>query len=431
MKISVIGTGYVGLVTGVSLAEIGHEVICVDTNVEKIEMLKKYKSPIYEPGIEKLIKSNFEAGRLYFELNSELNYDDCEIIYLAVGTPQAEDGTADLTYINQVIDDIRNRCRQDKIIVTKSTVPVGTNLQIKESLNKNNDVYFDVVSNPEFLREGSAVKDVFNPERIVLGSDSKEAIQKIVEVNHKFNAPAIQTNFESTEIIKYASNAFLATKISYANMISNLCEAAGADIHSVTKGMGLDHRIGDKFLQAGIGYGGSCFPKDTSALTKISDKYHVDSSIVKSAMKINEQQQIKLISYLDEIYTDVKDKKISLLGLAFKPETDDIRDAAAIKIIKKLLERQAKVHVFDPEAMNNIKQVFGEKIVYEETATSTLQGSEAALVITEWDAIKNIELAEFKSEMKRPLILDGRGIFLDAEEDSEIEYRTIGRKGAI
>lgn len=431
MKISVIGTGYVGLVTGVSLAEIGHEVICVDTNIEKIEMLKRFKSPIYEPGIEDLIKSNFEAGRLSFELNTAVNYDECEVIYLAVGTPQAEDGTADLTYINQVIKDIKASSHEDKIIVTKSTVPVGTNAQIKQKLNEGSNVHFDVVSNPEFLREGSAVKDVFNPERIVLGSDNEVAIKVVADINEKFAAPVIQTNFESAEIIKYASNAFLATKISYANMISNLCEAAGGDIYAVTYGMGLDHRIGDKFLQAGIGYGGSCFPKDTSALTKIADKYQVDSSIVKSAMKINEQQQTKLVTYLDQVYPNVKGKKISLLGLAFKPETDDIRDAASIKVIKELLERDAEVHVFDPEAMGNIKNIFGEKITYDETVDVLLQDSDAALVITEWEVIKKIDLSEFKSKMKRPLILDGRGIFLDADEDSDIEYQTIGRKGAI
>ncbi|GKQ43365.1 UDP-glucose 6-dehydrogenase [Companilactobacillus sp. RD055328] len=429
MEISVIGTGYVGLVTGVSLAQIGHTVTCVDNNEEKITKLKQFKSPIYEPGIEELIEENVEQNRLTFKLGQEVDYSQFDAIYLAVGTPQSEDGTADLTFINQVVIDIKNKCHQDMVIVTKSTVPVGTNASIEQKLNEDSDYKFTVVSNPEFLREGSAIEDVFHPERIILGSDDEAALDMVEEINEPFHAPVVRSNFESAEIIKYASNAFLATKISYINMIADLCEAVGADVQTVSRGMGLDSRIGNKFLKAGIGYGGSCFPKDTSALTKIAEQHDVDSSIIKSAIKVNQDEQVKLVSYLDDIYPALAGKKISLLGLAFKPETDDIRDAASIRIINELLDRKAKIHVYDPEATNNIRNIFGGKLTYSENISDCLQDSEAALVITEWKEIKGIQLQTFKDKMRRALILDGRGALLNATDDPEIEYQTIGRRG--
>ncbi|WP_212935756.1 UDP-glucose dehydrogenase family protein [Bacillus hominis] len=430
MKIAVVGTGYVGLVTGVALSHIGHDVTCVDIDEKKVERMRKGISPIYEPGLEELMLQNIEANRLFFTTSHQDGFQNAQVIYIAVGTPEREDGSADLSYIEQVAKDIAKNVQHDIIVVTKSTVPVGTNHYIKqiilENLNKN--IKVEVVSNPEFLREGSSVYDTFNGDRIVVGSDSVEAANVIEEINKSFGIPVYKTDIRSAEMIKYASNAFLATKISFINEIANICEKAGANIEDVAHGMGLDQRIGSMFLKAGIGYGGSCFPKDTKALTKIASNVDLDFTLLKAVVEVNNKQQHKLVKAAQSKLGSLRDKKVAVLGLAFKPNTDDMREAASIVIIKELLGEGADVTAYDPVAIENAKKLLPGTVEFTKELQEALLDKDLVFIVTEWQEVKELDLSLFAKLMRNPIVFDGRNCF-DLKEVSkhEIDYYSIGR----
>lgn len=435
MKIAVLGTGYVGLSTGVCLAEIGHHVTCVDVNAEKIKQLNQGISPIYEPGLESLLVSNMGEGRLVFTTSHQKGFERAEVIIIAVGTPQTDDGAADLVYLEQAAKDIAQHLKHDGIVVIKSTVPVGTNEYIKTRIEEGleSGVKVEVVSNPEFLRQGSAVQDTLRADRIVIGADNKYAAEKIKEMYRPLKAPVLQTSIRSAELIKYASNAFLATKISFINEMANLCEAVGANVEDVAEGMGSDKRIGNAFLQAGIGYGGSCFPKDTAALVHTARKNGVPFSIVKETIEINQEQQKLLVSKALKRFGDIKGRKFAMLGLAFKPETDDMREAPSIKIARELVEHGAFVTAYDPVAINNARKVIGNEIEYASSAFEAIADADALMIVTEWNEFKNIDLRKALNEMKQPIIFDGRNCFKEEQlkDIKNIEYYPVGKPSFI
>lgn len=430
MKIAVVGTGYVGLVTGVALSHIGHDVTCVDIDEKKVERMRKGISPIYEPGLEELMLQNIEANRLFFTTSHQEGFNNAEVVYIAVGTPEREDGSANLSYIEQVSKDIAKNAQRDIIVVTKSTVPVGTNHYIKQIISENltENIKIEVVSNPEFLREGSSVYDTFNGDRIVVGSDSVEAANVIEEINKPFGIPVYKTDIRSAEMIKYASNAFLATKISFINEIANICEKTGANIEDVARGMGLDQRIGSMFLKAGIGYGGSCFPKDTKALTKIASNVDLDFTLLKAVVEVNNKQQHKLVKAAQSKLGTLRDKKVAVLGLAFKPNTDDMREAASVVIIKELLGEGAQVTAYDPVAVENAKKLLPGTVKFTTDLHEALVDKDLVFIVTEWQEVKEVELSMFAKLMNTPIIFDGRNCF-DVKEVSkyEIDYYSIGR----
>ncbi|MFD0767737.1 UDP-glucose dehydrogenase family protein [Bacillus sp. CGMCC 1.60114] len=432
MKILVVGTGYVGLVTGVSLSEIGHSVTCLDINEEKVNRLRQGISPIYEPGIEDLIKKNLSSGTLSFEVADENVYREADIIYIAVGTPELEDGSANLTYIYQVCEDIANSITKDVTVVVKSTVPVGTNHKVKayiEECLQGKDLNIEIVSNPEFLREGSAIYDVFHGDRIVIGADNKEAGDLIEEINKPFGLSIYRTTICSAEMIKYASNAFLATKISFINEISNICEKVNADVEEVALGMGLDSRVGNQFLRAGIGYGGSCFPKDTKALKKIADNVEYDFSLLSAVIKFNNRQQRKLLEQAVVDFGSLNQKNIGVLGLSFKPNTDDIRESASLVIVPELIKMGANVKVYDPVAMENAKRELPNEVMYCENAIETIEDTDLVFILTEWDEIKELPLATFIEKMSTANVYDGRNCYsLEEVEGMKVNYCSIGRK---
>ncbi|MDR7073182.1 UDP-glucose dehydrogenase family protein [Fictibacillus barbaricus] len=430
MNISVVGTGYVGLVTGVCLAEVGHIVTCIDIDEEKVSKMRLGISPIYEPGLEDLMIKNINDKRLHFTTNHQQGFGSSDIIYIAVGTPQKADGSADLRFIEQVAKDIAQNIKRNAIVVTKSTVPVGTNAYIKEIIQKylKNDVSVDIVSNPEFLREGSAIKDTFEGDRIVIGAENDSAVEALVKVYEPFGIEIFKTDIHSAEMIKYASNAFLATKISFINEISNICEKVGANIEDVAKGMGQDKRIGSQFLNAGIGYGGSCFPKDTHALVQIAGNYEHEFDLLKSVITVNNKQQQLLVDKAVNRLKDMKGKKIALLGLAFKPNTDDMREAPSIVVSDHLIKLGAKVLAYDPIAMSNAKKELHSEVNYADSVENALKDADAAFILTEWDEIKNIDLSLFEKLMKQPIVFDGRNCFaLESVKNYSIEYHSIGR----
>lgn len=435
MRIAVIGTGYVGLSTGVCLAEIGHHVTCIDTSEEKIKVLRGGKSPIYEPGMEELITKNMDANRLQFTTSHQEGLEKSEVIIVAVGTPQQNSGEADLTYLFQAIHDAAPYLKEDAIIVIKSTVPVGTNEKVKKWLEGTGQkkIAPSVVSNPEFLRQGSAVSDTLHPDRIVIGCENKEAAVVIEKMYAPLKARVVTTNARSAEMIKYAANAFLATKISFINNIGNLCEAVGANVEDVSKGMGLDQRIGAAFLQSGIGYGGSCFPKDVSALLAIANEYHVPFSMIEETMMINNRQKQLLVNKALSRFGHLKHKKIAVLGFAFKPETDDMREAPSITIIHSLLKEGATVMGYDPVATRNAKMIFGEQIIYAASVEEAIKEADAVFIITEWKEIKQLVLSEVISHMKEPIVFDGRNCFSEeaVRDCEEIEYYPIGKPAII
>ncbi len=435
MRIAVIGTGYVGLSTGVCLAEIGHQVTCIDTSEEKINLLRGGISPIYEPGMEELITKNMDAKRLQFTTSHQEGLEKAEAIIVAVGTPQQNSGEADLTYLFQAIQDAAPYLKEDAIIVIKSTVPVGTNEKVKEWLEgvSQKKISPYVVSNPEFLRQGSAVSDTLYPDRIVVGCENKEAAAVIEKMYAPLNAPIVTTDARSAEMIKYASNAFLATKISFINNIGNLCEAVGANVEAVSKGMGLDQRIGSAFLQSGIGYGGSCFPKDVSALLAIAKENHVPFTMIEETMMINNRQKQLLVNKALNRFGNLKHKKIAVLGFAFKPETDDMREAPSIAIIHSLLKEGASVIGYDPVATRNAKTIFGEQITYAASVEEALKEADAVFIVTEWKEIKQLVLSEVISHMKEPIVFDGRNSFSEEAvlDCKEIEYYPIGKPAII
>ena len=429
MKVAVVGTGYVGLVTGVTLSEIGHHVTCIDIDDVKVEKMKRGTSPIYEPGLSELMKKNIGAGRLSFTTSYEEGFNDARVIYIAVGTPENKDGSANLQYVEQVATTIALTAKQDTIVVTKSTVPVGTNDRLQRIIDhtKLYHISIEVVSNPEFLREGSAIFDSFNGDRIVIGASSEKAAAVLEEVNRPFNIPIYKTDIRSAEMIKYASNAFLATKISFINEIANICERVGADVEKVAVGMGLDKRIGPAFLKAGIGYGGSCFPKDTKALIQIAGNVEYDFELLKGVVKVNKEQQRKVLNLLYERLPQVREKKIAVLGLAFKPNTDDMREAPSIPIINELIKAGAQIFAYDPIAVENAKKVLSSKVHFAENVESAVEKADAVLILTEWNEIINVDFSIFNS-MKDPIVIDGRNCFnLNEISKYAVEYLSIGR----
>ncbi len=429
-KIAIVGTGYVGLVTGVCLAEIGHQVICIDNDVKKIATLLAKKSPIYEPGLGEYIERNMSENRLTFTTNHCEAFNDAEVIYLAVGTPQNRDGSANLDYIFQAAREIGEHVSGEIIVVVKSTVPVGTNDKIKQCIKGNalKPIKVEVVSNPEFLREGHAIYDTFHGDRIVIGTSSERAAAVIASINEPFNIPILHTDVRSAEMIKYASNAFLATKISFINEISTICEKVGANIEDVAYGMGQDSRIGSQFLKAGIGYGGSCFPKDTKALVQIAGNVEHTFDLLESVIRINNKQQLILVKKAMLRFGSLKGKRVALLGLAFKPNTDDIREAASIVLVERLLEEGARVTVYDPVAMDNARKVLKDQVGYANSINEALYHADMAFIVTEWDEIKEFPLEDYEKRMNLPIVFDGRNCYrLEEVEQYAMEYHSIGR----
>ncbi|PLR77393.1 UDP-glucose 6-dehydrogenase [Bacillus sp. V3-13] len=430
MNITIAGVGYVGLVTGVCLAELGHQVTCIDIQEEKITMLQAGRSPIYEPGLESLLEQNLGSGRLQFTTDPQWAYEKADIVFIAVGTPEQADGTANLEYIHVAAATIAQYITNDVIVCTKSTVPVGTNEQIKQIIQSIKPPYLqvEVVSNPEFLREGSAVLDFFHGDRIVIGTDSPEAAAVLEQIYLPLKTPIIKTDVKSAEMIKYASNAFLATKISFINEIAAICEKVGANIEEVAYGIGKDQRIGHNFLQAGIGYGGSCFPKDTKALVQIAGNVQHPFELLKSVIAVNNRQMSLPVARAKEILGSLKGKKVALLGLAFKPDTDDVREAASLTIVQELLEEGAIVTAFDPIAIPNAQKVLGNSIGYTTDIREALADAEAAIIATEWEQIKHAPLEIYEMYMNEPIVIDGRNCYSLTEiEKHPITYISIGR----
>jgi len=430
MKIAVIGAGYVGLTSGTCFAELGNDVICVDIDKEKIDMLNNGKIPIYEPGLKELIDRNRKENRLRFTTDIKEAIKDSEIIFICVGTPPKNNGEADLSYVEAVAKEIAEHMESYKVIVEKSTVPVETGEKVAETIKLNNkhNAEFDIVSNPEFLREGSAVNDTFSPDRIVIGTDSKKAADMMRKLYEPIKAPLIVTDIRSAEIIKHASNSFLATKISFINAIANICEKTGADIEKVAEGMGYDKRIGKAFLNAGIGYGGFCFPKDSAAFMRIAEKYGYDFKLLKDVQEINEKQKEFFIKKIEKALWNLKDKKIGILGLAFKPNTDDMRFAPSIDIINYLQKEGAKIKAYDPEAVENAKKLLKD-IKYCKDPYEAAESADALLILTEWNEFKELDLDKIKDLMKNKLIIDGRNIYKPEEmKKLGFSYISIGRK---
>jgi UDPglucose 6-dehydrogenase len=435
MRIAVLGTGYVGLTTGVCLADIGHNVSCIDVDEEKVKTLRQGVSPIYEHGLEELLIKNMKEGRLQFTTSYREGLDKAEIIIIAVGTPQGEDGSANLSYLEQAAKDIAVHIVRDTIVVIKSTVPVGTNNYIKAILESElkGRVHFQMVSNPEFLKQGSAIADTMHADRIIIGAEHAEAAEKIKAMYQPLGVPFVLTDVKSAEIIKYASNAFLATKISFINEIANLCEAAGADVTDVAKGMGMDKRIGESSLNAGIGYGGSCFPKDVKALLHSSSQYGVAFPLLKETVAINERQHMLLVNKAIQHFGVLNGLKIAMFGLAFKPETDDMREAPSIKIAQALTTLGAQVAAYDPVAAANAAKVIGNGIEYASSAFAAAADADALFIVTEWKEFKALDLAALIKNMKQPIIFDGRNC-LDEEAVrgcERIEYYPVGRPGIV
>ncbi|NJN28472.1 MAG: UDP-glucose/GDP-mannose dehydrogenase family protein [Cyclobacteriaceae bacterium] len=431
MKIAVIGTGYVGLVTGTCFSELGNHVTCVDINEQKIKDLKNQKIPIYEPGLDVLFERNVKHGRLNFTTEIAEGVKDAKVIFLALPTPPGEDGSADLQYILKVADDLGPLLEEYAVVVDKSTVPVGTAEKVRERIAKNCKVHFDVVSNPEFLREGVAVDDFMKPDRVVVGTNSLKAIS-IMDALYaplvRQGNPIVFMDEASAELTKYAANAFLATKITFMNEIANLCEKLGANVDDVRKGIGLDSRIGKRFLFAGIGYGGSCFPKDVQALAKSARDVNYDFEILNSVMDINHKQKLKLFYKMKDYFGELQGKTIAIWGLAFKPYTDDIREAPALYNIDELLAAGARVQAYDPEAMENIRKIYGDKIQLFEDEYNALEGADALLIITEWPVFRQPEFELMANNLKQKVIFDGRNLYPTQQmKDLGFTYISIGR----
>ncbi|MEH7172723.1 MULTISPECIES: UDP-glucose dehydrogenase family protein [Priestia] len=429
MKIAVAGTGYVGLVTGVCLAENGHAVTCVDIDDKKVALMESGISPIYEPGLEELMNNNME--RLHFTTDYQSAYKDADVIFIGVGTPEKSDGSANLTYVYGVAEQIASSIEKDCVVVVKSTVPIGTNDKI-ESLIKSqlkNDVNVYVASNPEFLSQGTAVKDTLHTSRIVIGVEEEIAGERLKEVYKNFDAPIVVTNRKSAEMIKYASNDFLALKISFINEIANLCEIIGADIEDVARGMGYDGRIGNKFLNAGIGYGGSCFPKDTKALHWLASFHDYELKTVKAAIDVNENQKLKLIKKSRKYFDSLKGLNVAVLGLTFKPGTDDLREAPTLVNIPLMLEDGANVKAWDPIGIDNFKKLHPEDVTYCYSIEETLKDADVCFIFTEWDQVKHFDLASYSKLMKNPIVIDGRNCYdLERVKDAAMVYDSIGRE---
>ncbi len=446
MHIGIIGTGYVGLVTGACFAEFGLFVTCVDRDEKKIHSLKKGLIPFYEPGLEELVKRNMQQGRLEFTTKIARAVESSLVIFIAVGTPRRGDGSADLKYVEDVAKEIAKTMNDYKVIVTKSTVPVGTGKKLQEiiSNNLNEKIYFDIVSNPEFLREGSAIEDFMRPNRVVIGATSQQAIaimKDLYKPLYLIETPFVITNIETAELIKYASNSFLATKISFINEIAKLCEKVGADIHLVAKGMGLDQRIGPKFLHPGPGYGGSCLPKDTNALLRMAEEHNVKLNIVEAVIRVNEEQRDYMVTKIREAMKELKGKTIAILGLSFKPNTDDIRDAPSLHIIKEMIKEEAYIRVYDPVVTDKYRQVkekqyenIGYSILshknvkYCKDPYDAVKGANAFVIVTEWNQFRNLDLERIKNLLKEPFFFDLRNVYEPQKvRDKGFKYYSVGR----
>ncbi|HXX53457.1 MAG TPA: UDP-glucose/GDP-mannose dehydrogenase family protein [Thermodesulfovibrionales bacterium] len=415
MHIGIIGTGYVGLVTGACFAEFGVFVTCVDKDEKKIKSLKKGVVPFYEPGLDDLVQRNVKQGRLTFTTKVGDVVDDCLVIFIAVGTPPRGDGSADLKYVDEVAGEIARHMNGYKVIVTKSTVPVGTGKRIARIISQNQRAKsnFDIVSNPEFLREGAAIEDFMRPNRVVIGANSQQAIAILKDLYNPLyliETPFVITNIESAEMIKHASNSFLATKISFINEIANLCEKVGADVNMVAKGMGLDRRIGPKFLHAGPGFGGSCFPKDTRALISLAEENNIELSVVRAAISANEKQKGLMFERIKHSMSPLKGKTLALLGISFKPNTDDLREAPSLYLIEKLLKEKARIRAYDPAAMNNARALFPQ-IAFCKDPYDAAKGADAVVIVTEWNQFRNLDLERMKGLLRQPFFFDLRNIY--------------------
>ena len=434
MNILVIGTGYVGLVSGTCFSEFGFQVTCIDKDEAKIARLKQGEIPIYEPGLDDLVRRNLEAGRLCFDTNTERHVGQADVIFIAVGTPTRRgDGHADLTYVFAAAEEVAAHLSGYSVIVTKSTVPVGTGRQLQDVIAKANpQADFDIASNPEFLREGSAINDFMRPDRVVVGTESDRAItimRQLYRPLYLIETPILFASLETAELIKYAANAFLATKISFINQIADLCEAVGANVHEVAKGMGLDKRIGSKFLHAGPGYGGSCFPKDTLALVKTAEMHNIDMPMVEGVVHYNDQRKIAMATRIKKAMGgDIQGKKIAILGLAFKPETDDMRDSPALSILPQLVADGAQITAYDPAAMEEAKPLLPAAITYVKSALDTLHEADAVVVITEWNEFRAISASVFTDLMAGRIMVDLRNLYEAAQmTEAGLEYHSIGR----
>ncbi|RKY31788.1 MAG: UDP-glucose 6-dehydrogenase [Candidatus Omnitrophota bacterium] len=432
MDIGIIGTGYVGLVSGVCLANLGNKVTCVDNDRKKISDLKKGIIPIYEPGLKELAAINYKKKRLNFSTSIKEAVTDSEVIFIAVGTPSLPNGEADLTAIEVVARNIAINLKKYRLIVEKSTVPVETGNWVKRTISAyiKGKVNFDVASNPEFLREGQAINDFMHPDRIVIGVESRKAKEILTSLYKPLKAPIVVTDIKSAELIKHASNSFLATKVSFINALSRICDKVGGDVSEVAYGMGLDKRIGKAFLNAGIGYGGSCFPKDLDAFIHISEKSTYDFQLLKAVRQINEEQKAFFFNKIKEAIWILKGKSIAVLGLSFKPNTDDIRNAPSLDIINNLLAEGAKIRVYDPQSMRKAKEALNNKVTFCKDPYEACQGCECVLVITEWSEFKEIDFAKIKKALKRPIVIDGRNIYEPQKmKKMGFHYVAIGRRG--
>lgn len=432
MHIAVIGTGYVGLVSGACFAEFGVDVTCVDVDVTKIEKLHQGVIPIYEPGLDQIVHKNVKAGRLHFTTDIKAAVEQALIVFLAVGTPPQADGTPDMSYYRQAAKDVAGAMNGYKVLVTKSTVPVGTGKWLREFLRENTPAgtEFGVASNPEFLREGAAIEDFMRPDRVVIGSNEERAIEVMKELYrplYLIETPIVITSLEAAELIKYAANAFLATKITFINEVANLCDAIGCDVHDVARGMGMDNRIGRKFLHPGPGYGGSCFPKDTRALTTVADQFGVETRIVDAVIEANERQRDAMIPKIEKLVGDLNGKRVGMLGLSFKPETDDMRESPAIDIVRAIIAKGGTVKAFDPVAMEEAKHYI-DGIEYASDEYDAIDGADILVIVTEWNQFRALDMERVKSLLKEPKIADLRNVYEPADmRQLGFEYVGVGR----
>lgn len=433
MHIAVIGTGYVGLVTGACFAEFGVEVTCVDVDETKIDKLQKGVIPIYEPGLDTIVEKNSQAGRLHFTTDIKKAVQDALVVFLAVGTPPKEDGSPDMSYYQQAAKDVAEAMNGYKVLVTKSTVPIGTGKWLRKFVSENLKISsdFGVASNPEFLREGAAIDDFMRPDRVVIGSNEEKAIEIMKELYrplYLIETPIVITSLEAAELIKYAANAFLATKITFVNEIANLCDAIGCDVHDVSRGMGMDNRIGRKFLHPGPGYGGSCFPKDTRALTTVADQFGVETRIVDAVIDANDRQRDMMLCKIEKLVGDLNGKRIGVLGLSFKPETDDMRESPAVDIIRMMQGKGASVCAFDPVAMDEARHCLDSSVEFANDEYGAINGADALVIVTEWNQFRALDMERVKKLLRTPKIADLRNIYEPSDmRELGFEYTGVGR----